>query len=125
MNCFQKWFWTKRVGHGGKRCGGFQKKRHWWLCIHPGQLTHATTLPRYGTGLGPKFICLGAGSLVLYKGSWYLRNMVHDIPESGLSLSMGQYISRHILSRRKTLGFSRRGAGVTLWRRYCWGVPGR
>jgi hypothetical protein len=29
LKCFQKWFWTKGVGHGGKRCGGFQKKRHW------------------------------------------------------------------------------------------------
>jgi hypothetical protein len=32
------------------------------------QLTRATTLPRYGTGLSPKFICLSAGSLALYKG---------------------------------------------------------
>jgi hypothetical protein len=38
---------------------------------------------------------------------------------------MGQYISRHIPSQRKTLGFSRRGAGVMLWRRYCRGMPGR
>jgi hypothetical protein len=29
LKCFQKWFWTKGVGHGGRRCGGFQKKRHW------------------------------------------------------------------------------------------------
>jgi hypothetical protein len=36
----------------------------------------------------------------------------------------GQHISRHITSRRKTLGFSRRGARVTLWRRYCRDVPG-
>jgi hypothetical protein len=34
----------------------------------PEQLTRATTLPRYGTGLSPKFICFSAGSLTLYKG---------------------------------------------------------
>jgi hypothetical protein len=34
----------------------------------PEQFTRATTLPRYGTGLSPKFICLSAGSLTLYKG---------------------------------------------------------
>jgi hypothetical protein len=67
LKCFQKWFWTNGVGQGGKRSGGF-KKRHWLLCIHPGQLTLATTLPRYGTGLSPKFVCLSAGSLALYKG---------------------------------------------------------
>jgi hypothetical protein len=32
------------------------------------QLTCATTLPRYGTGLSLKFVCLSAGSLTLYKG---------------------------------------------------------
>jgi hypothetical protein len=78
------------------------------------QLTCATILPRYGTGPSLKFVCFSAGSLILYKGSWSLENMVHVTPESGLSPRMGQYISRHIPSRRKTLGFSRRGAGVTL-----------
>jgi hypothetical protein len=29
LKCFQKWFWTIGVGHGGKRSGGFQKKGHW------------------------------------------------------------------------------------------------
>jgi hypothetical protein len=29
--------------------------------------------------------------------------------------------TRSVLSRQKTLGFSLRGAGVTLWRRYCRG----
>jgi hypothetical protein len=125
LKCFQKWFWTKGGGHGGKRSGGFKKKRHWWLCIHPGQLTLATTLPRYVMGLSPKFICLGARSLVLYKGSWYLRNMVHVTQESRLSPRMGQYISRHIPSCWKTLGFSHRGTGVMFWRRYCRDVPGR
>jgi hypothetical protein len=25
--CFQKkWFWTNKVGHGGKRSGGFKRK---------------------------------------------------------------------------------------------------
>jgi hypothetical protein len=32
------------------------------------QLTRATTLPRYGTGLSSKFICFSAGNLTLYKG---------------------------------------------------------
>jgi hypothetical protein len=47
----------------------------WWLYktgivykCSPNQLTHATTLPRYGMGLCPKFICFSVRSLVLYKG---------------------------------------------------------
>jgi hypothetical protein len=40
----------------------------------PKQLTRATTLPRYGTGLSPKFICFSAGSLTLYKGFVGSRN---------------------------------------------------
>jgi hypothetical protein len=32
------------------------------------QLTRATTLPRYGTGLSSKFMFFSAGSLTLYKG---------------------------------------------------------
>jgi hypothetical protein len=50
-----------------KGVGGFQMT----LVITrypPEQLTRATTLPRYGTGLSPKFVCLSAGSLALYKG---------------------------------------------------------
>jgi hypothetical protein len=50
-----------------KGVGGFQMT----LVITrypPEQLTCATTLPRYGTGLSPKFVCLSAGSLALYKG---------------------------------------------------------
>jgi hypothetical protein len=38
----------------------------------PEQLTRATTLPRYGTGLSPKFIYLSVWSLIVYKGLWYL-----------------------------------------------------
>jgi hypothetical protein len=91
----------------------------------PEQLTRATTLPWYGTGPSLKFVCFSAGSLVLYKGSWYLENMVHVTSESGLPPRMGQYISRHIPSHRKTLGFSHCGAGVTLWRRYCRGMSRR
>jgi hypothetical protein len=26
LKCFQKWFWTNGVGHGGKRSGGFKRK---------------------------------------------------------------------------------------------------
>jgi hypothetical protein len=50
-----------------KGVGGFQMT----LVITrypPEQLTRATTLPRYGTGLSLKFICFSAGSLTLYKG---------------------------------------------------------
>jgi hypothetical protein len=75
-------------------------------------------------GLSPKFVCFSAGSLVLYKGSWYLDNMVHVTPESGLSPRMGQYISRHIPSRRKTLGFSRVASELRSGRGTagaCWG----
>jgi hypothetical protein len=28
LKCFQKWFWTNGVGHGGKRSWWFYK-RHW------------------------------------------------------------------------------------------------
>jgi hypothetical protein len=55
---------------------GLWKERSWWfykktlvfLCSRSEQLTRATTLPRYGTGLSLKFICFSAGSLTLYKG---------------------------------------------------------
>jgi hypothetical protein len=43
--------------------GGFIKKALVFLCSCSEQLDHATTLPRYGTGLSPKFICFSAGSL--------------------------------------------------------------
>jgi hypothetical protein len=26
LNCSQKWFWTIKVGHGGKTSGGFKRK---------------------------------------------------------------------------------------------------
>jgi hypothetical protein len=111
---FSNWFWTNGVGHGGRGSWWFYKKALVFLCSRSEQLTCATTLPRYGTGPSVKFVCFSAGCLILYKGSWYLENMVHATLESGLSPRMGQYISRHIPSRRKTLGFSRRGARVTL-----------
>jgi hypothetical protein len=47
------------------------------------------------------------------------RKVVRDTPESRLMPNEGQHISWHILSRRKKLGLSRHGAGVTLRRRYC------
>jgi hypothetical protein len=105
--------------------GGFIKKALVFLCSRSEQLTRATALPWYGTGPSLKFVCLSAASLILYKGLRYLENMVHVTLESGLSPRMGQYISWHIPSRWKTLGFSRHGTGVTLWRRYCRGMPGR
>jgi hypothetical protein len=43
--------------------GGFIKKALVFLCSRSEQLNRATTLPRYGTGLSPKFICFSAGSL--------------------------------------------------------------
>jgi hypothetical protein len=125
LKCFQSDFGTNEVGHEERRSWWFYKKALVFLCSRSEQLTRATTLPLYGTGPSLKFVCFSAGSLILYKGSWYLENMVRATPESGLSPRMGQYISRHIPSRRKTLGFSRRGAGVMLWRRYCRGMPGR
>jgi hypothetical protein len=44
------------------------------LCISVRQtnLSRATTLPWYGMGLSPKFVCFSADSLILYKGSWYI-----------------------------------------------------
>jgi hypothetical protein len=38
-----------------------------FLCSPSEQLTHATTLSWYATGLSPKFVCFSAGSLILYK----------------------------------------------------------
>jgi hypothetical protein len=50
-----------------KGVGGFQMTL--LITRYPAkQLTHATTLPRYGMGLSLKFICFSAGSLTLYKG---------------------------------------------------------
>jgi hypothetical protein len=44
------------------------KKTLVFLCSRSEQLTRATTLPCYGMGLIPKFVCISAGSLILYKG---------------------------------------------------------
>jgi hypothetical protein len=41
--------------------GGFMKKALVVLCSCSEQLTRATTLPWYGMGLSPKFICFSAG----------------------------------------------------------------
>jgi hypothetical protein len=60
-------FEQKEVTMEEKGVGGFQMT----LVItryQPEQLTRATILPRYGTGLSLKFICFSAGSLTLYKG---------------------------------------------------------
>jgi hypothetical protein len=59
---------------GDEGVGGFLKMA---LCISVRQTnySHATTLPRYGTGPSLKSVCFSAGSLILYKGSW--------CPESG------------------------------------------
>jgi hypothetical protein len=46
----------------------FYKKALVFLCSRSEQLTRATTLPWYGTGLSLKFVCFSAGSLILYKG---------------------------------------------------------
>jgi hypothetical protein len=51
-----------------KGVGWFYKKALVFLCSRSEQLTRATTFPRYGMGLSPKFICLSAWSLALYKG---------------------------------------------------------
>jgi hypothetical protein len=38
------------------------QKWHWWsLSVHSEQLTRATTLPWYGTGLSPKFVYFSTG----------------------------------------------------------------
>jgi hypothetical protein len=47
--------------------GGF-KKRALYISVRQTNFSHATTLPRYGMGLSPKFICFSAGSIILYKG---------------------------------------------------------
>jgi hypothetical protein len=121
---FRKWFYVNGVEKGEKGEEGFITVA---LCISVRQTNYlcATTLPRYGMGLSSKFVCFSAGSLILYKGLWHLGKLVHATLESELTPSMGQHISRHIPSHRKTLGFSRHGARVTLWRRYCRGVQGR
>jgi hypothetical protein len=38
LKCFQKWFWTKGVGHGGKRCGGFSKEKTLVIMYSPGAI---------------------------------------------------------------------------------------
>jgi hypothetical protein len=120
---FSNGFRNMEMGMGANGVGSFIKKWH-CVCVRQTNYSRATTLPRYGTGPSLKSVCF-AGSLILYKGSCYLKIMVHATSESGLTPRMGQYISQHIPSRWKTLGFSRHGAGVMLWRRYYQGVPGR
>jgi hypothetical protein len=56
------------LGMEGKRRWWFYKKALVFLCSRSEQLTRATTLPRYGTGLSLKSVCFSAGSLALYKG---------------------------------------------------------
>jgi hypothetical protein len=46
----------------------FYKKALVFVCSRSEQLTCATILSWYGTGLSPKFVCFSAGSLTLYKG---------------------------------------------------------
>jgi hypothetical protein len=46
----------------------FYKKALVFLCSRSEQLTRATTLPWYGTGLSPKFVSFSAGRLIPYKG---------------------------------------------------------
>jgi hypothetical protein len=46
----------------------FYKKALVVLSSRLEQLTHATTLPWYGMGLSPKFVCFSAGRLTLYMG---------------------------------------------------------
>jgi hypothetical protein len=68
LKCFKNSFFGQmEMIMEDKGVGGFQMT----LVITrypPEQFTHATTSPRYGRGLSPKFICLSAGSLALYKG---------------------------------------------------------
>jgi hypothetical protein len=56
------------TGFERKEVGGFLRKDIGDYVFTWGNLIRATTLPRYGTGLSSKFICLSAGSLALYKG---------------------------------------------------------
>jgi hypothetical protein len=58
-----KWRWK-----GEKGAGGFIKRHWWFFVVTRNNLSRATTLPGYGMGLSPKFICFSAGSLTLYKG---------------------------------------------------------
>jgi hypothetical protein len=69
LKCFLKDFWDKwKMGNERKEVGGFPRKDIGDYVFTRGNLIHATTLPRYGTGLSSKFIYLSAGSLTLYKG---------------------------------------------------------
>jgi hypothetical protein len=62
----RKWFYMDGV-EKEKRRRRFYKSGIVYKCS-PNQLTRATTLAQYGTGLSLKFIRLSAGSLALYKG---------------------------------------------------------
>jgi hypothetical protein len=78
-------FWKNGVGLWKKRSWWFYKKTLVFLCSHSKQLTRATTLPRYGTGLSPKFICFSVGA------SYYIR--VCRTLESGLSQMVGNSVA--------------------------------
>jgi hypothetical protein len=68
LKCFKD-FWDKwKMGYEGKEVGGFLRKDIGDYVFTLGNLIYATTLPWYGTGLSPKFICLSVGNLALYKG---------------------------------------------------------
>jgi hypothetical protein len=50
-----------------KGVGGFFKRTS-VIMYSPRAINPCSHITRYGTGLSLKFICLGAGSLALYKG---------------------------------------------------------
>jgi hypothetical protein len=63
LKCFLNNFWDKwNWDMEGKELVVFEKALV-FLCSRSEQLTRATTLPRYGTGLSPKYIRLSARSL--------------------------------------------------------------
>jgi hypothetical protein len=70
LKCFLKDFvWDKwKMGSERKEVGGFLRKDIGDYVFTRGNLIRVATLPRYGTGLSSKSICLSAGSLTLYKG---------------------------------------------------------
>jgi hypothetical protein len=67
LRCFTNGFEQMVILMENEGVGGFQMT----LVITrytPEQFARATTLPRYGMGPSPKFICVSAGGLILYKG---------------------------------------------------------
>jgi hypothetical protein len=108
LKCFQKGLWTIRVGHGGKRSGGFKEKTLVIMYSSGAIKSCNHNYPGVGRGLVQSLPALVQGA------SHYIR--VCRTLESGLSQVVGNSVAAPPIGYPpgRHLGSSRRGTGTTL-----------